>query len=171
MNITPTQLFDSKPNYTEGPQFQLRASSGSRPVHKTPTHSAGTRGQCSPEPLLLLLPERSDCRTLLVSARHGGRRSGRSKTTQRWRRRYINSDLADYAKCKIDLLRISFTLWTIHSPLNSLTLVSVVEQATKTYHAERLAFRMLKNTARQRAQYFLRVFASELTEEESQTVD
>ena len=36
---------------------------------------------------------------------------------------------------------------------------------------ERLAFRVLKQTARARAQYFLRVFAPEITEEASRIVD
>ena len=39
------------------------------------------------------------------------------------------------------------------------TLVSVIHQAAKAYHGERFAFRVLKQTGRQRAQYFLRVFA------------
>ena len=37
------------------------------------------------------------------------------------------------------------------------TLVSVIEGAARAYHVERLAFRVLKYTARPRAQYFLRV--------------
>ena len=52
-----------------------------------------------------------------------------------------------------------------------MTLLSVVDQAAKAYHAERLAFRVLKYTARARAQYFLRVFAPEITEEASRIVD
>ena len=44
-------------------------------------------------------------------------------------------------------------------------------QAPKAYHAERLAFGSLKETARQRAQYFLHVFSQELTEEASTIVD
>ena len=51
------------------------------------------------------------------------------------------------------------------------TLVSVPKQAAKAYHAERHAFRVLKHTARQRAQYFLKVFAPELTEEAAKIVD
>ena len=51
------------------------------------------------------------------------------------------------------------------------TLVSVPKQAAKAYHAERHAFRVLKSTARQRAQYFLNVFAPELTEEAATIVD
>ena len=49
--------------------------------------------------------------------------------------------------------------------------MSVVKQAAKAYHVERLAFRVLKYTARARAQYFLRVFAPEITEEASRIVD
>ena len=51
------------------------------------------------------------------------------------------------------------------------TLVSVPQQAAKAYHAERHAFRVLKHTARQRAQYFLKVSAPELTQEPAKTVD
>ena len=51
------------------------------------------------------------------------------------------------------------------------TLVSVIERAARAYHVERLAFRVLKYTARSRAQYFLRVFSPELTEEASLIVD
>ena len=52
-----------------------------------------------------------------------------------------------------------------------MTLLSVVKQAAKAYHVERLAFRVLKYTARARARYFLRVFAPEITEEASRIVD
>ena len=51
------------------------------------------------------------------------------------------------------------------------TLVSVVERAARAYHVERLAFRVLKQTARSRALYFLRVYSPELTEEASRIVD
>ena len=52
-----------------------------------------------------------------------------------------------------------------------LALLSVVHQAAKAYHVERLAFRVMKMTARARAQYFLRVFGPEITEEASRIVD
>ena len=51
------------------------------------------------------------------------------------------------------------------------TLVSVPQQAAKAYRAGRHAFRVLKHPARQRAQYFLKVFAPELTEEAAKIVD
>ena len=51
------------------------------------------------------------------------------------------------------------------------TLVSVPQQAAKAYRAERHAFRVLRHTARQRAQYFLKAFAPELTEEAAKIVD
>ena len=37
-------------------------------------------------------------------------------------------------------------------------LVLVVEKAVRAYHVERLAFSVLKDTARSRAQYFLKFF-------------
>ena len=51
------------------------------------------------------------------------------------------------------------------------TLVSVVAAAAKAYHAERHVFRVLKYTARSRAQYFLKVFSPETTEHASRIVD
>ena len=51
------------------------------------------------------------------------------------------------------------------------TLVSVANVAAKAYHAERLAFRVLKDTARSRAQFFWRVFSPKITEEPSRIVD
>ena len=51
------------------------------------------------------------------------------------------------------------------------TLTAVPDVAAKAYHAERLAFRVLKETARSRAQGFLRVFSPEITEEAAKIVD
>ena len=51
------------------------------------------------------------------------------------------------------------------------TLASVVDNAARAYHAERLAFRVLKQTARPRAQLFLRPYAPEITEEAGCIVD
>ena len=51
------------------------------------------------------------------------------------------------------------------------SLISVPAAAAKAYHAERLAFRVLKQSGRPRAQFFLRVFSPELTEEASRIVD
>ena len=51
------------------------------------------------------------------------------------------------------------------------TLASVVDNAARAYHAERLAFRVLKQTARPRAQSFLRAYAPEITEEAGCIVD
>ena len=51
------------------------------------------------------------------------------------------------------------------------TLTAVPDIAAKAYHAERLAFRVLKETARSRAQGFLRVFSPEITEEAAKIVD
>ena len=51
------------------------------------------------------------------------------------------------------------------------TPVSVVDVAAKAYHAERLASRVLKETARSRAQYVLRVFPPEITEEPNRIPD
>ena len=45
------------------------------------------------------------------------------------------------------------------------------DAAAKEYYAERLAFRVLKQTARSRAQGFLRVFSPEITEEAAKIVD
>ena len=51
------------------------------------------------------------------------------------------------------------------------TLASVVDKAARAYHAERLAFRILKQTARPRAQSFLRAYAPEITEDAGRIVD
>ena len=47
----------------------------------------------------------------------------------------------------------------------------MVDNAARAYHAERLAFRVLKQTARPRAQSFLRAYAPEITEEAGCIVD
>ena len=51
------------------------------------------------------------------------------------------------------------------------TLTAVPDVAAYAYHAERLAFRVPKETARSRAQGFLRVFSPEIIEEAAKIVD
>ena len=51
------------------------------------------------------------------------------------------------------------------------TLVSVIEKAARVYHVERLVFRVLRYTARSRAQNAFRVFSLELTEAANRIVD
>ena len=53
----------------------------------------------------------------------------------------------------------------------SQALVSVVAAAANAYHAERYLFRVLKYTARNRAQYFLKVFSPDTAEHASRIID
>ena len=51
------------------------------------------------------------------------------------------------------------------------TLAAVPDRAAVAYHSERLASRVLTETARSRAHYFLRDFPPEITGEASEIVD